>query len=208
MPTTFSGTINYGGHPVTVNADSFAELHQALAGIEELNRDAAYMHQQGIHDVVPVYRQDDEENSYYGFQDRNSRRNITFGTKRKAGVIPFFPKGAEGYYEPEGKPTNGREGYRPKGRISEQQPTTRSAQPNGSLAQAKRKLAKVARAHDFDLQAELAQVVKDHTGGPARDAAADELHFVAERIERGEIVSAKQRAHGEEAQTDDVDLPF
>lgn len=98
--TTFEAEINYAGREVRVQADSFAELHQALAGIEELNRDAEFLLRQGIDEVVPVYRKDGDENEYYGFQDRNSRRNITFGKKREKGIIPFFPKGEEGYYDP------------------------------------------------------------------------------------------------------------
>jgi hypothetical protein len=98
--TQFEAVIDYAGREVRVQADSFAELHQALAGIEELNRDAEFLKRQGIDDVVPVYRKDGDENEYYGFQDRYSRRNITFGKKREKGIIPFFPKGDEGYYDP------------------------------------------------------------------------------------------------------------
>lgn len=98
--TTFEAVIQYAGREVRVQADSFAELHQALAGIEELNRDADFLRQQGIDDIVPVYRKDSDENEYYGFQDRTSRRNITFGKKREKGIIPFFPKGDDGYYDP------------------------------------------------------------------------------------------------------------
>ncbi len=98
--TQFEAVIDYAGREVRVQADSFAELHQALAGIEELNRDAEFLKCRGIDDVVPVYRKDSDENEYYGFQDRTSRRNITFGKKREKGIIPFFPKGEEGYYEP------------------------------------------------------------------------------------------------------------
>lgn len=98
--TQFEAVITYAGREVRVQADSFAELHQALAGIEELNRDAAFLRRQDIDEIVPVYRKDSDENEYYGFQDRNSRRNITFGKKREKGIIPFFPKGEEGYYDP------------------------------------------------------------------------------------------------------------
>lgn len=102
--TQFEAVAHYAGRRVKIVTDTFAELHQALAGIEELNRDARYLQEQGIEDIVPVYRKDSDENEYYGFQDRYSRRNITFGKKREKGIIPFFPKGAEGYYDPSEAP--------------------------------------------------------------------------------------------------------
>lgn len=98
--TKFEAIVNYAGRRVRIEADTFAELHQALAGIEELNRDAEFLRRQGIEEVVPVYRKDGDENEYYGLQDRHSRRNITYGKKREKGIIPFFPKGEEGYYDP------------------------------------------------------------------------------------------------------------
>ncbi len=99
--TSFEAVVEYAGTKVKVKADSFAELHQTLAGVEELNRDAAYLKKQGINEVIPVYRKDRDENEYFGLQSRYDRRNVTFGTKREKGIVPFFPKGADGYYDPE-----------------------------------------------------------------------------------------------------------
>ena len=98
--TSFEAVVDYAGKKVKVKSDSFAELHQTLAGVEELNRDAAFLHGQGIEDVIPVYRRDGQENEYFGLQDRHSRKNVTYGTKREKGLIPFFPKGEDGYYDP------------------------------------------------------------------------------------------------------------
>ena len=98
--TSFEAVVDYAGKRVKVKSDSFAELHQALSGVEELNRDAAFLKQQGIEDVIPVYRRDGQENEYFGLQDRHSRKNVTYGTKREKGLIPFFPKGEDGYYDP------------------------------------------------------------------------------------------------------------
>lgn len=118
--TSFEAVVEYAGKKVKVKSDSFAELHQTLAGIEELNRDAAYLQRQGIDDVIPVYRKDGQENEYFGLQDRFSRKNVTFGTKREKGLIPFFPKGEDGYYDPDTQgprsQSNGSQGSRSNGR--------------------------------------------------------------------------------------------
>ena len=126
--TKFEAVVDYAGQRVKIMADTFAELHQALAGIEELNRDADYLLKQGIEEVVPVYRKDNEENEYFGLQDRHSRRNITFGKKRENAAIPFFPKGEEGYYDPSEasrrKPEQSRQ-PQSRGQRSRQQPDSR-----------------------------------------------------------------------------------
>lgn len=128
--TTFEAVIDYAGREIRVQADSFAELHEALAGVEELNRDADFLRRQGIDDIVPVYRKDADENEYYGFQDRNSRRNITFGKKREKGIIPFFPKGDEGYYDPSEAPRRSpRKAEQSRQRPSRGQRTRQAADP-------------------------------------------------------------------------------
>jgi hypothetical protein len=100
--TQFEAIVEYAGKRVNVKSDSFEELHAALAGIEELNQDAEYLRrEQDIDDVIPVYRRDDDDNEYFGLQDRRSRKNVTYGTKRGEALIPFFPKGADGYYDPD-----------------------------------------------------------------------------------------------------------
>ncbi|PSQ93597.1 MAG: hypothetical protein BRD52_00730 [Bacteroidetes bacterium SW_4_67_19] len=81
--TQFEAIVEYAGKRVNVKSDSFEELHAALAGIEELNQDAEYLRrEQDIDDVIPVYRRDDDDNEYFGLQDRRSRKNVTYGTKR------------------------------------------------------------------------------------------------------------------------------
>ena len=206
MPTTFTAEIDYAGNRVTVETDSFEEMHQALAGLAELNRDADYMRSQGIEDIVPVFRQDDQENKYYGFQDAHSRRNITFGTKRAGGTIPFFPKGAEGYYEPSGGKQNGRAGYRPKDRLQEQEPSM-GAPADDTRLKVKKKLARIAKEADFDLQAELPRVIREQTGAPAPKADAKSLRWITEKIESGELQSAAQK-QAAYADDDDNGLPF
>lgn len=117
--TTFEAVVDYAGTRVKVSAETFAELHEAIAGIEELNRDADFLKDQGVSELVPVYRKDSRDNEYYGFQDRYSRRNVSFGKKREDGVIPFFPKGADGYYDPSAQqrsPTPSRQSAPPEER--------------------------------------------------------------------------------------------
>lgn len=126
MPT-FTAKINYAGHEITVSADDFAELHRALSGIEELHRDHAFLLEKGADHVVCVYRRDKEENEYYGLQDASSRKNVTYGTKREKDLIPFFPKGEKGYYEPEA----GRESQQADRAPRPQAPAEENGAPSG-----------------------------------------------------------------------------
>ena len=96
----FEARAVYAGREIIVKADTFAELHQALAGIEEMERDAHFLREKGVEDVIPTYRKDANENEYFGFKGRRDGRNVTFGKKREGGAFPFFPKGDEGYYDP------------------------------------------------------------------------------------------------------------
>jgi len=107
MPT-FEAKIEYAGHPVKIVTDDFAELHAALAGVEELNRDADFLlREKGAGGVVAVYREDDDENKYFGLQDADARQNVTYGSKRGESLIPFFPKGEDGYYDPDASSKSG-----------------------------------------------------------------------------------------------------
>lgn len=109
--TQFEAVVEYAGKRVKVKSDSFEELHTALAGIEELNQDAAFLRREkSVEDVIPVHRRDADENEYFGLQDRHSRKNVTYGTKRGEAVIPFFPKGAGGYYDPDAMGPRGQNG--------------------------------------------------------------------------------------------------
>jgi hypothetical protein len=99
----FEAQADYLGRTVTVKSDNFEEMHQALAGVAELNRDFRYL--AGLDGVkpaqlVPAYRVDGEGNEYFGVQDGVSGKNITFGRKREKGAVPFFPKGQDGFYDP------------------------------------------------------------------------------------------------------------
>lgn len=123
--TTFEAVVDYAGTRVKVSAETFAELHEAIAGIEELNRDADFLKDQGVSELVPVYRKDSSDNEYYGFQDQYSRRNVSFGKKREGGIIPFFPKGADGYYDPSAHQRN-------PGPQSQQAAPPEERTPNGS----------------------------------------------------------------------------
>lgn len=99
----FEAQANYLGRTVTVKSDNFEEMHQALAGVAELNKDFRYIAQlDGVNaaQLVPAYRVDGEGNEYFGVQDGVSGKNITFGRKREKGAVPFFPKGQDGFYDP------------------------------------------------------------------------------------------------------------
>lgn len=112
----FEAQADYLGRTVTIKADSFADLHQALAGVAELNKDFRHVAQlEGVNPrkVVPAYRVDAEGNEYFGVQDVASGQNVTFGRKREKAAIPFFPKGAEGFYDPR-TGRRGRSGRQPQ----------------------------------------------------------------------------------------------
>ncbi len=103
MTLRFSTQVHYGDQLIKVEADTFAEFHQAVARIQELSDDAAYLEKKtGYERIILRYYIDKEGNEYYGFQDPTTRRNVTFGQYREKQVIPFFPKGGEGYYDPTG----------------------------------------------------------------------------------------------------------
>lgn len=105
MPTQFEAKATYLGQEITVKSDDFQQLHQAISKIAELNQDANFLAQKtGRKDLVPNFRRDAEGNEYYGVSVRGRGPNNTFGQLREGGLIPFFPKGAEGFYDPENPP--------------------------------------------------------------------------------------------------------
>lgn len=104
----FSTVVYYGDLPVTVEADNLSEFHQAVAGLQELNNDCAYLVERVAPERITFrFYIDSEGNEYYGFQAPDSRRNITFGKNREKQVVPFFPKGEEGFYAPDSAPSSG-----------------------------------------------------------------------------------------------------
>lgn len=99
---TFKTTVDYGGRKIIIETDDFRELHQAVARIEELSADAAYLatRLQSTGDTVGFrYFIDSGGNEYFGFQGKKTHCNVTFGQYREKQVVPFFPKGEEGYYD-------------------------------------------------------------------------------------------------------------
>lgn len=102
MSTIFRCKVNYLGNELEVESDSFADLHTAIAGISELNRDFRFLVGKGADakHIVASHRIIDG-NDYYGVIDAKTGRNTSYGSKREKGqLVPFFPKGADGYYDP------------------------------------------------------------------------------------------------------------
>jgi hypothetical protein len=95
---SFEIQVLFGGHHVTVRADTFQEMHQAAARLAELHRDAALLGDAA--DAVPEYHRKGTD-EWYGFADAdNPKRVISFGSARDtAHPVPFFPKGEAGLYD-------------------------------------------------------------------------------------------------------------
>lgn len=99
--TQFECRTSYLGKEVTVKSDDFAEMHQAIAKIDELNQDANFLARKtGDTNLSPNFRTDHDGNAYYGVTVKGRGPNVTFGKLRDGGLIPFFPKAEEGYYDP------------------------------------------------------------------------------------------------------------
>ena len=104
MALAFETHVRYGdlsdGTPcyVLVKADSFEEMHRAAARLAELDRDAAFLREQGSASVVPEYHVG-RGHPHFGFTD--GVRTVTFGKSTDTGhPVPFFPKGRAGLYTP------------------------------------------------------------------------------------------------------------
>lgn len=101
MPT-FTAKTTYLGERLEIETDDFAELHEALAGIQELKEDARYLRRRaGLESpaaVVAEYREV-EDHKYFGVASPDRSASITYGKKKGDGhLIPFFPKGEEGWF--------------------------------------------------------------------------------------------------------------
>ena len=126
MPTQFECTTSYLGKDITVKSDSFEQLHQAISRLDELNRDANFLAKKtGTKNIAPSYRTDDDDYEYYGVTVRGEgfQPNVTFGKLQKGGLVPFFPKGQEGYRDPNDPPqrSNGQRGSQQRGGGQRQQ---------------------------------------------------------------------------------------
>ena len=113
----YTTKVNYLGQEIELSTDSFRELHEAMAGIAELNADFralyAYVRAEfGVENprsITAAYRVDSDENEYYGVTCGRTHCDITYGQSRsKDRTIPFFPKGQENVFDPrKGRRQNG-----------------------------------------------------------------------------------------------------
>ena len=140
MATQFEAHTTYLGEDIVIKSDNFEELHRALAGVNELNQDANYLYSRLKKEdgkaprLVPAYRKDNDENEYFGITEVTAGgrgRNMTFGKKRdQTALVSFFPKGEEGYYDPDNPPQ--RNGQRSGGQRGRQQNSQRGQQQRQS----------------------------------------------------------------------------
>ena len=99
----FKAKIKYLGIDLEIESDDFSKMHEAVSGAIELNRSFRYLAHMvgGDKTLIPFFRVI-EGNEFYGVKDSKTGANVTYGTfKEKGRAIPFFPKGADGYYKPE-----------------------------------------------------------------------------------------------------------
>ena len=125
----FAITTKYADHPITVSGEDLLEIHEAVARIDELQRDADVLRKKGAEHVILEFHRseagDGKEYPYYGFRDAMKFRTVTLG--RTEGTVPFFPKGEAGYFE--AKPQDGSGAPHPAER--EQRPTTPVGEGSG-----------------------------------------------------------------------------
>lgn len=101
----FKTTVQYGDQTIEVEADDLAELHKAVARMQELHTDAKLLRQKtNCQHVALRFYTDKEGNDYFGFRDEESRANISFGRYKEKQTVPFFPKGDAGYFAPNAVP--------------------------------------------------------------------------------------------------------
>ncbi len=90
---TLKTTVVYADHIIEIVTDDFSQLHRTIAGVQELERDAAFLQEAtGCDSIALRYYRDKEGNEYYGFTDPETRANVTFGQYREGGDVPFYPK--------------------------------------------------------------------------------------------------------------------
>lgn len=160
MPTQFEATTSYLGKTITIKTDDFRQLHQALSKIDELNRDANFLARKaGTKDLTPDFRRDQEGNEYFGVSVKGSRESVTFGQLREGGVIGFFPKGQEGYYNPSDPPQRQREGS--NGQRQNRPPRRDTSSQNGSGEQAAQQQGAPQQQHHPASQTQATQSSPD-----------------------------------------------
>lgn len=102
----FSADVNYGNSFINVQTEDFKDLHICISRISELHGEYLNLCKvSGIdpQNVYPSYRRTGEklEFEYFEFADKVSGKSLTFGeNKDKANLVPLFPKGRDGYYDP------------------------------------------------------------------------------------------------------------
>ena len=85
--------VPYGPYMLTIEADTLEVVHEAAAGVEELNRDYRMMQDEGYDDIQASFKQTKEGHLYYGWKDRHSADEASFGKKKdQEAIVPFFPK--------------------------------------------------------------------------------------------------------------------
>ncbi len=101
----FECETKYLGKKIVVKSDSFKELHQALAGIADVNMDYARLRQKASRPdaVVPHFRNTREGHSYYGCRDALSSKYQDFSEYKTEQALargfPFYARGEKGYYD-------------------------------------------------------------------------------------------------------------
>ena len=116
--TKFEVVVPYGDGKLKITADTFAELHAAAARVHELDADARHLRRKHPEaEIVPDFRIVDG-NEFYGWKEADGPGSVTFGTNKEKGAVPFFPKGAEGYYNRDSG-SRGGEGRASEGRAPE-----------------------------------------------------------------------------------------
>jgi hypothetical protein len=96
MSATYQATFEEGGVEITVEADNYKELHRAIAGIQEMERDIEMLKRlSGRDDLVFEFRMDQDNYEYYGF--RSGEHSVTLG-QTDDDRFPLYPKGEDGYY--------------------------------------------------------------------------------------------------------------
>jgi hypothetical protein len=139
MSIQYSAEIEYAGKNLTVTTDNFAQLHQALAGITNLNDDYRHLienYNSNPEDIGFAHMEGNSDNgpySYYKLVDTRQGISISFGTKQdQDALIPFFPKGDDGVYTGNGQGSGRSGGYNGGGGGGRQpsQPRRQQRAPN------------------------------------------------------------------------------
>ncbi len=108
----FTATTRYLNGEITITADEFLEVHEALAGIAELNADFRYLNQEkGIPaaQIIPMVRHVGSD-TYWGVIDAISGVNVSYGEFREPKTdIPVYPKGEKGFYDYKDRPSESRD---------------------------------------------------------------------------------------------------